>query len=179
MESYNLSAAIIKKAKSYGMKVAEYLIYADLRAAGWSMHDAWAVAFQGKGFNWAKAELEREMNRLETLGSVQKRIAEIQGKARMEDEAKLSPEELAKETSKEKILTDLVIAKRKMKEGSKEWTETTKLIADYNKIKQDEIDTQNNVIHFFLPQNYPTACSNCLLFKNGQADFQKNKKEET
>ena len=66
-----------------------------------------------------------------------------------------------------------------MKEGSKEWTETTKLIADYNKIKQDEVDTQNDVIHFFLPQNYPTACSNCLLFKNGQADFQKNKKEET
>lgn len=172
MEGYNFSANIIKKAKSYGMKATEYLIYADLRAAGWTQREAWAVAFQGKGLNWAKAELEKEINRLEALGSVQKRIAELQGTP---DTAavSLTPEELAKETSKEKILTDLVIAKRKMKEGSKEWTETTKLIADYNKIKQDEIDTENNVVHFYLPVNYPTSCAACLLFKNGKADFQK------
>lgn len=164
METYSLSAAIIKKAKSYGMKATEYLIYADLRAAGWGMHDAWAVAFQGKGLNWSKAELEREMNKLEALNSVQTRIAQLKGEMTPKDT--LTPEELAKETSKEKILTDLVIAKRKMKDGTKEWTEQTKLIAEYAKIKNDELQTEDSTVHFFIPINYPTSCANCLLNKN-------------
>lgn len=150
------------------MKAAEYLIYADLRAAGWCMRDAWSVAFQGQGLNWEKAELEREMNKLESLPSVQKRISEVQGKKAENIAAEsVTPEELAKATSKEQILKDLVIVKGKYKPGSKEWTEAVKMIADYNKIKQDEIDTENNVIHYYLPCNYPTGKNDCLLFKNG------------
>ena len=70
MEGYTLTVQALKTAKSYGMKAPEYLIYADLRAAGWCKRDAWSVAFQGTGLNWEKAELEREMNKLEALGSV-------------------------------------------------------------------------------------------------------------
>lgn len=150
------------------MKAAEYLIYADLRAAGWCMRDAWSVAFQGRGLNWDKAELEREMNKLESLPSVQKRIAEVQGK-KAENLAsdELTPEELVKATSKEEIMRNLVIAQRKQKFGSPDWLKTTVMIADYSKIKQDEIDTENNVIHYYLPCNYPTGKNDCLLFKNG------------
>ena len=44
-----------------------------------------------------------------------------------------------------------------------------------NKIKQDEIDTDNNTVMYYLPVSYPTRCSDCLLNKNGIKDI-KNKK---
>lgn len=170
MQGYTLSVAARTKAKSYGMKSAEYIIYADLRAAGWCKRDAWSVAFQGTGLNWDKAELEREMNKLESLESVKKRIADVQGE-HSDSADKLSPEELAKATSKEQILTDLVVARKKMKEGTKEWTEQTRLIAEYARIKQDEIQTEDTTVHYYLPVNYPQSCKDCLIFKNGKADF--------
>lgn len=159
------------------MASPEYKIYADLRAAGNAMRDSWAIAFQGYGFNWPKETLEREMNKLESLESVQKRIAEVQGKkAENENAEELSPEELAKATSKEQILKDLVLAQRKAKYGSPEWLKIVASIADYNKIKQDEIDTENNVVHYYIPLSMPRCCEDCIIFKNGQATFQKKKK---
>lgn len=168
MEGYTLSVNFLKQAKQLKMASPEYKIYADLRAAGNAMRDSWAIAFQGYGFNWPKETLEREMNKLESLESVQTRIAEVQGKkAKNESADELSPEELAKATSKEQILTDLVIARRRMKEGTKEWTEQTRLIAEYARIKQDELQTEDSTVHFYLPINYPTGKNDCLLFKNG------------
>lgn len=159
------------------MASPEYKIYADLRAAGNAMRDSWAIAFQGKGFNWPKETLEREMNKLESLESVQTRIAEVQGKkAKNENADELTQEELIKATSKEEILRNLVIAQRKQKFGSPEWQKTTAMIADYSKIKQDEIDTENNVVHYYIPLSMPRCCEDCIIFKNGQATFQKKKK---
>lgn len=152
------------------MKSPEYMVYADLRAAGWSMRDAWSVAFNGEGLNWDKAELEREMNKLESLASVQKRISDLKGQNQSDT---ISQEELIKATSKEEILRNLVIAQRKQKFGSPDWQKTTAMIADYSKIKQDEIDTENNTVLYYLPVSYPRTCVDCLLFKNGKADFQK------
>ena len=125
------------------------------------------VAFNGQGTNWTKDMLEKEMNRLESLESVQKRIAEVTG-ARSSEKEELTPEELAKATSKEKILSDLVIAQRRQKQGSPDWLKTTALIADYNKIKQDDIQVEDTTVHFYLPKNYPTSCKDCLLRKNGR-----------
>lgn len=165
---YNLTADLIRKSRAYGMADVHYLIYADLRACGWTMRNAWMVAFNGYGTTWAKDALEKEMNRLESLESVQKRIQEVTG-ARTSEKEDLTPEELAKETSKEKILKDLVIARRRYKEGSKEWTEQTKLIAEYSRIKQDDIQVEDTTVHSFLPVNYPTCCDDCLIFKNGKS----------
>ena len=131
------------------------------------MRNAWMVAFNGQGTNWTKDMLEKEMNRLESLERVQKRIAEITG-ARLSEKEELTPEELAKATSKEKILSDLVIAQRRQKQGSPDWLKTTALIADYNKIKQDDIQVEDTTVHFYLPKNYPTSCKDCLLYKNGK-----------
>lgn len=176
-KGYTLSVDTYKKAKALKMKDPRYYIYASLRGSGMSMRDSWAIAFQGYGFNWPKGELEREMNILESQESVQTRIAEVQGKkAKNENSDELTQEELAKATSKEQILKDLVLAQRKAKYGSPEWLKIVASIADYNKIKQDEIDTENNTVLFYLPVAYPGTCSDCLLFKNGQADFQKKKK---
>lgn len=177
MEGYTLSVNFLKQAKQLKMASPEYKIYADLRAAGNAMRDSWAIAFQGYGFNWPKETLEREMNKLESLESVQKRIAEVQGKkAKNENSDELTQEELIKATSKEEILRNLVIAQRKQKFGSPEWQKTTAMIADYSKIKQDEIDTENNVVHYYIPLSMPRCCEDCIIFKNGQATFQKKKK---
>ena len=165
---YTLSIDTYKKAKASKMKDTRYYIYASLRGSGMSMRDSWAIAFQGYGFNWPKGELEREMNKLESLESVQNRIAEIQGKkTKNENVDELSPEEFAKATSKEQILKDLVLAQRKAKYGSPEWLKIVASIADYNNIKHDEIDTESTTCHFYLPVNYPTGKNDCLLFKNG------------
>lgn len=175
-KGYTLSVDTYKKAKALKMKDPRYYIYASLRGSGMSVRDSWAIAFQGKGLNWEKSFLENEMNLLEAQESVQKRIAEVQGKkAKNENSDELTQEELIKATSKEEILRNLVIAQRKQKFGSPEWQKTTAMIADYSKIKQDEIDTENNTVLFYLPAAYPRTCSDCLLFKNGQADFQKKK----
>ena len=168
-KGYTLSVDTYKKAKALKMKDPRYYIYASLRGSGMSVRDSWAIAFQGEGIGvWEKSFLENEMNKLEAQESVQKRIAEVQGKkAKNENADELSPEELAKATSKEQILTDLVIARRRMKEGTKEWTEQTRLIAEYARIKQDELQTEDSTVHFFLPCNFPTGKNDCVLFKNG------------
>lgn len=176
-KGYTLSVDTYKKAKALGMKDPRYYIYASLRGSGMPMRDCWAISFQGEGFNWTKDVLEREMNKLESLESVQKRIAEVQGKkAKNENSDELTQEELIKATSKEEILRNLVIAQRKQKFGSPEWQKTTAMIADYSKIKQDEIDTENNVVHYYIPLSMPRCCEDCIIFKNGQATFQKKKK---
>nr|DAY62260.1 MAG TPA: hypothetical protein [Caudoviricetes sp.] len=176
-KGYTLSVDTYKKAKALGMKDPRYYIYASLRGSGMPMRDCWAISFQGEGFNWTKDVLEREMNKLESLESVQKRIAEVQGKkAKNENADELTQEELIKATSKEEILRNLVIAQRKQKFGSPEWQKTTAMIADYSKIKQDEIDTENNVVHYYIPLSMPRCCEDCIIFKNGQATFQKKKK---
>ena len=176
-KGYTLSVDTYKKAKALGMKDPRYYIYASLRGSGMPMRDCWAISFQGEGFNWTKDVLEREMNKLESLDSVQKRIAEVQGKkAKNENSEELTQEELIKATSKEEILRNLVIAQRKQKFGSPEWQKTTAMIADYSKIKQDEIDTESNVVHYYIPLSMPRCCEDCIIFKNGQATFQKKKK---
>lgn len=176
-KGYTLSVDTYKKAKALGMKDPRYYIYASLRGSGMPMRDCWAISFQGEGFNWTKDVLEREMNKLESLESVQKRIAEVQGKkAKNENSDELTQEELIKATSKEEILRNLVIAQRKQKFGSPEWQKTTAMIADYSKIKQDEIDTENNVVHYYIPLSMPRCCEDCIIFKNGQATFQNKKK---
>ena len=168
-KGYTLSVDTYKKAKALGMKDPRYYIYASLRGSGMPMRDCWAIAFQGEGFNWEKSFLEGEMNKLEAQESVQKRIAEVQGK-KIENEHSedLTPEQLAKATSKEQILKDLVIARSKIKNtSSKEWADYTKMIGDFAKIKQDELQTEDTTCHFYLPINYPTGKNDCLLFKNG------------
>lgn len=177
MADYTLTVTAHTMRKKYGMSQTEYLIYADLRACGWIQYDAWAVAFNGKGLNWPKAELVKEINKLEALDSVQKRIAEMQGQGENESgKGGISADDLAKETSKENILRKLVIAEKKAKYGSPDWLKIVSLEADYNKIKQDEIDKENNVIHYYLPVNYPQRCKDCLIYQNGQSEFTKKTK---
>lgn len=145
-----------------GIETVEELMYADLRRAGWDKADAFYAAFRHLYGTYPKRDQAKVMARLENDPKIKARMAGSTG------EKEISLEELAKETSKEKILSDLVMARKRMREGTKEWAETTKMIADYAKIKQDDIKTDEQPIRYFLPVHYPTSCKDCLVYQNGK-----------
>lgn len=140
----------------------EELIYADLRRSGWQKGDAFYAAFHHM------YSLEQGVTRSQQRQLIKQLENDVHIKARINDvEVKeLSGAELAKETSKEKVLSDLVLAKKGTKEGSKEWIDLTKMIADYTKIKQDDIKTDEQPIRYYLPVNYPKSCKDCLIMQN-------------
>lgn len=140
------------------IKSVEDLIYADLRGAGWGKSDAFYAAYRHIFAGYTIKQQNEFAKKLENDPAIQKRISKFRG-----DDENISPEELSKETSKEKILSDLVIARRRMREGTKEWADITKMIADYSKIKQDDIKTDEQPIRYYLPVRYPTSCKDCLL----------------
>lgn len=165
-----------RKAAGYGLKDARYLCYAAMRAAGIGINDAWNLTFQNAGLTWDKNRLKAEQQKLENLEGVQLFIAELEkereNKSQIEE---ISADDLAKATSKEKILSDLLKARNLTKPSSKEWIDITSKIADYARIKQDEIKEEDTTIHYYLPVNYPRTCKDCLLWQNGKAIGQKKK----
>lgn len=157
-----------RKAKDYGLAKAEYLCYAAMRAAGIGVNDAWNTAFQNTGQTWDKSRLKAEQQKLEGLDGVQQFIADIKKVNEGGEGNDLSADDLAKATSKERILSDLLKARALTKPSSKEWIDITAKIADYARIKQDEIKEEDTTIHYFIPVNYPTSCKDCLLQQNGK-----------
>ena len=157
-----------RKAAGYGLKDARYLCYAAMRAAGVGVNDAWNLTFQNAGLTWDKNRLKAEQQKLEGLDGVQRYITDIK-KVNGEGEGNdISADDLAKATSKEMILSDLLKARKLTKPSSKEWIDITAKIADYARIKQDEIKEEDSTIHYFIPVNYPTSCKDCLIFQNGK-----------
>lgn len=162
MEARLSSSSTLKNVmEKTGITSVEALIYADLRSVGWEKSDAFYAAFHHVYSGYRMTDQKKMMNTLEADKSIKARINRT-----ADTEEVISAKDLAKETSKEKILSDLVVARRRMREGTKEWAETTKMIADYAKIKQDEIKTDEQPIRYFLPVNYPRSCADCLISQN-------------
>lgn len=149
-----------------GIESVEELVYADLRRIGWAKSDAFYVAFGRLYRSYTMVQQRKLLNEYETKPSIVARINNS-----IDTGGTIPLDELAKETSKEKILSDLLVARKRYKSGSKEWTDLTKAIADYAKIKQDDIKTDEQPIRYFLPVHYPTRCQDCLIYQ------QKNKKQ--
>lgn len=163
-----------RKAAGYGLKDARYLCYAAMRAAGIGINDAWNLTFQNAGLTWDKNRLKAEQQKLENLEGVQQFISELKKERENKSQIdEISADDLAKATSKEKILSDLLKARNLTKPSSKEWIDITSKIADYARIKQDEIKEEDTTIHYYLPVNYPKTCKDCLLWQNGKATGQK------
>ena len=68
---------------------------------------------------------------------------------------------MATELSKEHQLKELLIAKSKQPVGSKEWLDIKKMIADITQAKKEEIQTEDNTIHYYLP----IGCLSCELYQ--------------
>lgn len=136
-------------------------MYADLRRIGWDKADAFYVSFHHLYSGYAMREQNAIMKRLEADPNISRRII-----GEKKDDERMTPAELARETSKEKIISDLLKARKRTREGTKEWADYTKMIADYTKIKQDDIKVDEQPIRYYLPVNYPTSCKDCLIYKN-------------
>lgn len=79
---------------------------------------------------------------------------------REENDDDISMEEALSMSTKEETLKDLIIAKSKMKRGSKEWLDTTKLIADLQQMKKDIVEEEDTTVHYYLP----LTCNRCSLY---------------
>lgn len=147
-----------------GISSVEELMYADLRRVGWDKSDAFYAAFHDLYSDYPMSQQKKLLKSFEGNPAIQQRIM----KTVKDDNGMIPLDELAKETSKEKILSDLVLARSKTKPGTKEWIDITSKIADYAKIKQDDIKTDEQPIRYHLPVHYPRTCRDCLIYQNGK-----------
>lgn len=145
-----------------GINSVEKLMYADLRAAEWSKEDAFYVTYREQCANYNRTELNRFIKELEADQAIKDRIA---GKRRSNE---ITPEALAKATSKNQILSDLLKARKHTQPASKEWSDLTKMIGDYARIKQDDLKETEEQIKYYIPVKYPRSCADCLIYKAKQ-----------
>lgn len=148
--------------------------FADLMAAGWKDKDAY-LASGLYNHVYSKETNLREMNTLisddedfRNYWFLARKRAARGSKAAVssleeEEEGVPSPDDIdmQSELSKENQLRELIVAKAKHPVGSKEWLEIKKMIADITQAKRDEIQTEDNTIHYYLP----LTCSQCSLYK--------------
>lgn len=149
-------------AASYSLQPDE-LAFADLIAAGWDKTDAYFTALR-MGDTWTKQAVDRAVRELCARNGVKKRIKDLrypntEVKPEPEDED-VTSENVMNKVSKEQMLLDLATARSKMKFGSKEWLDTNKMIADITRMKQEEIKTEDNTVHYYLP----ITCKKCSLY---------------
>lgn len=162
---------------------AEELAFADLIATGWPQEDAWAVAIR-KGVTWKKSALKEDIEKLFLSPAVQERIEATKSvlttrqKEAVANATKSQRNDvITRAMSKENMLFNLQTALDSMKVGTKEWIDTSKMIVDVTRMKQDEVKQDDETVHYFLPVHYPTGCQDCLYSRCDQCQF-KRKCEE-
>jgi hypothetical protein len=110
---------------------------------------------------------------IEYIDSKTKEIENKKKKAKLEAiEAELAASfeiDMTTELSKEAQLKELLVAKQKHPVGSKEWLDIKKMIADISRVKQDDLQEEEDVVHFYVP----IQCHNCSLYL-----AQKSKKKD-
>lgn len=174
MERLQTSARQRELLERTGLSSVEELMYADLRRSGWEKGDAFYAVYRDSFSAFSKGQQRIMIKKMEESPAIKARMnqnGENDNKGK-----KMSIEELAKETSKEKVLSDLVMARNKMAEGTKEWIDTTRLIAEYAKIKDESTKIDKQLTRYYLPAKYPRSCKDCLIYinkrKNNDKDLQ-------
>lgn len=150
-------------ADAYNLQPDE-LAFADLVSAGWDKTDAFFTAFH-TGETWTKQALADTIRKLSAREGVKRRIKEIRNpKTKVTADVSDDSDNLLNEISKEAMLKDLAKARKKMTFGSKEWLDTNKMIADITRMKQEEVKTEDNTVHYFIP----LTCHKCSLYINNR-----------
>ena len=174
------SNALLKKCKTNKLKTPMHKVFCDLILSGWEKEDAYA--FSGL-WNPTYSTLMniQDMNHLlkEDAGVVEYIEAKVKEQEALKKKAKKAIEQaekqelteidMATELSKEAQLKELLSAKALHPVGSKEWLDIKKMIADISRVKQDDIQDEEDVVHFYVP----IQCHNCSLYLAQKA---KNKK---
>ncbi len=166
----NVSAKTSKLARSFKL-TPEQMAFADLVTQGWPEEDAWAMTIR-TGATWNRAALKDEVAKLLATEAVQQRIAENKEVLRQSQIDKIhegirdhADELLEKATNKEKKLIELQQILENLKPGSTEYNKVNDQIINISRMKQNEVKTDDNTIHYYLPVNYPTGCDDCLFNK--------------
>lgn len=141
-------------------------IFADLMLSGWKDQDAFIAAF-GYNINYSEEYVKTQMRNMLSNPELAKYMS-VQGmknEMKSKDTEDMSDEEVLSKATKEETLKDLLIAKSKMRFGSKEWLDATKLIADLQQMKKDVVEEEDTTVHYYLPLN----CRNCELYIKSQS----------
>lgn len=170
------TAAVIKDCKKLKLKTPMHKAFCDLVLAGWSKEDAYA--FSGLWNSTYSTLMNiQDMNHLlrEDAGVVSyidSRVKELENlkrkaqKAVIQSEKKeLTEQDMTTQLSKEAQLKELLTAKQLHPVGSKEWLDIKKMIADISRVKQDDIQDEEDVVHFYVP----LQCHNCSLYQAQKA----------
>lgn len=174
--------ALLKECKKYKLRTPMHKVFCELVLAGWEKEDAYA--FSGlwnptystlmniQDMNHLLKEdagvvgyIDMRVKEQEALKKKAKRAAAEEEKAKTE----IAEIDMTTELSKEMQLKELLIAKQKHPVGSKEWLDIKKLIADLSKIKQDDMQEEEQIVHFYVP----IQCHNCSLYMAQKAKMEK------
>ena len=124
-----------------------------------------------KGETWTTAAVNKATREILARVDVKRRIKELRkgdlnemakDAAKGREEQVSTDDDVMKQLSKENMLRDLFLARKKMVVGSKDWLDTNKMIADITRMKQEEVKTEDNTVHFYLP----LTCNKCSLYNN-------------
>lgn len=173
-ENRDFTRILKAECKKYKMQIREKA-FADLILMGWKDKDAYMASGL---YNpaYSVSVNDKEMNKLLIEDELFKKYIKITSarikreEKKQEDEEQIDPsetfsdEELSNSLTKEKQLTELLIAKKKHPIGSKEWLDISKLIADITQAKKDEIKEEDTTIHYYLP----LSCDMCELYLNSK-----------
>lgn len=139
--------------------------FADLMAVGWKDKDAYLLTGLYNPIYTPLAN-EKDMNALllddkefkDYYTLALKRVERI---GKKDDEETISEDDIANELSKDTQLRELIAAKKKYAEGTKEWLDIKKMIADITQVKKDEIKEEDTTVHYYLP----LSCNKCSLYQ--------------
>ena len=166
------SRTLNTECKKYKISVPEKA-FADLLAIGWKDSDAYIVSGLYNPVytpDVNKADMNKMLSEdksfMEYLTYAdkhfkrQKKSAEKSAEKSVKTNTAVSEEDIAAELSKDNQLRELIAAKKLYAEGSKEWLDIKKMIADITQVKKDEIQTEDTTIHYYVP----LSCNNCELY---------------
>lgn len=169
--------ALLKECKKFKLRTPMHKVFCELVLAGWEKEDAYA--FSGlwnptystlmniQDMNHLLKEdagvvnyIDMRVKEQEALKKKAKRAAAEEEKAKTE----LAEIDMTTELSKEVQLKELLIAKGKHPVGSKEWLDIKKLIAEISRVKTENMETEDELVHFYVP----LQCHNCSLYNKAK-----------
>lgn len=160
------SNSLLKEVKKRKLPNPETKVFCDLVIAGWDKEDAYI--FSNLWNSTYSALMNRQdMDKLlqnqfvsSYIDEKMKAAENKKKKAAKEEKIEVTEIDVAEELSKEAQLTELIRAKKMHQEGSKEWLDIKKMIADITRVKQDEIKDEDDLVHFYVP----IQCHQCSLY---------------
>ena len=159
-----ISSELRKSLKGSGLDV-EQAAMADLVSCGWSARDAWLVCLR-KGSTWKDTALDDAVSALVGAEVFQRRVyqtGDVLKQAQLErfneESEKSKRQEIKELTSKESLIESLVVARKSMRPGSREFIDATMKIADITQAKKETTDDEKTMIVYHLP----LKCNTCSL----------------